>query len=339
MVFSTDSVVPSSSDSDSTVTHVLLVDDSETDRLLFRRLMEKEPKTVVDVVPSGRAALAAIESKAFDAVVTDMQMPELNGLELTRAIRSLHPELPVVLLTGMGSEQLAIKALRDGASGYVAKSLAAELLVETVQRVVTLVRTRSGIDRLAPIADSVNIQLSLRNDLAALPGVVTMAQSLAKGISQTSSTGIIQLGAAVDAALSNALFRGNLQIDGHLPRDEQISLMQSRVRQIPYRNRRIKVRISLRHGELRIVVSDNGDGFDHREYSEMGLSLAGRRTGRGLFMMWAFMDRVIFNHAGNRVTLVKNAFNKQNYEPTQDAMDTDWDSPEFESESKMIRLN
>jgi hypothetical protein len=150
-----------------------------------------------------------------------------------------------------------------------------------------------------------------------------MAQSLAQGIGLTSSTAIIQLGIAVTAALSNALFRGNLDIDGCLSQDEQISLVKARVSELPYRNRRIEVQLSLRDDELKIVVSDDGQGFDHREKAEMGLSLSGRRTGRGLFLMCAFMDRVFFNHAGNRVTLVKNAVKEQNCQPRQDVVDTE----------------
>ena len=62
-----------------------------------------------------------IAAEKPDIVVSDLQMPEMDGLELVETIRREHPGLPVILMTAHGSEETAIQALRKGATNYVAK--------------------------------------------------------------------------------------------------------------------------------------------------------------------------------------------------------------------------
>ncbi len=109
---------------------VLVVDDSPVDRRLAGRLLEMrhdpvygdEPTGLLVVYASnGKEALEAIAAEAPDAVVTDLQMPEMNGLALVLQIRIRYPLLPVILMTAHGSEDLAVQALQGGAASYVPK--------------------------------------------------------------------------------------------------------------------------------------------------------------------------------------------------------------------------
>jgi len=68
-----------------------------------------------------------------DLVVTDWQMPEIDGLELVNTIGDKYPEVPVVLMTAHGSEVVAAQALANGAASFVPKSDLADNLVETVR--------------------------------------------------------------------------------------------------------------------------------------------------------------------------------------------------------------
>ena len=91
---------------------VLVVDDSEVDRRIVGGLLEKHGGCVVNYAPDGKAALAQIESAIPDLVLTDLQMPEMNGLELVAAIKGDYPLTPVILMTAQGSEEIAAEALR-----------------------------------------------------------------------------------------------------------------------------------------------------------------------------------------------------------------------------------
>src|SRR5439155_15026506 len=109
---------------------VLVVDDSALDRYLAGALLEEHAGMSVVYAEDGRQALAIIQQSAPDAVLTDMQMPEMNGLELVEAVRRDFPAIPVILMTAHGSEEIAVEALQKGASSYVPKRTPARDLAE-----------------------------------------------------------------------------------------------------------------------------------------------------------------------------------------------------------------
>src|SRR5687768_17320524 len=98
---------------------VLVVDDSPVDRTRAGGLLKKRPGLIPVYASNGREALALIAEKAPDIVVSDLQMPEMDGLELVEAIRRQFAALPVILMTAHGSEETAVQALQKGAASYV----------------------------------------------------------------------------------------------------------------------------------------------------------------------------------------------------------------------------
>src|SRR5688500_5446588 len=100
---------------------VLVVDDSAVDRRLVAGLL-KQSNLQVEMAETGREALDCLRATPIDLVVTDLQMPELDGLGLVRHVRDHGPHVPVILITAHGSEDLAIEALHAGAASYVPKS-------------------------------------------------------------------------------------------------------------------------------------------------------------------------------------------------------------------------
>src|SRR5215467_12614868 len=117
---------------------ILVVDDSLMDRTLASKLLEKHTGWTVAHAEHGRAALVVLERETFDLVLTDLQMPEMNGLELVSAIRAQHTYVPVILMTAHGSEEIAMQALQRGAASYVPKQNLALDLVETAESVLTV---------------------------------------------------------------------------------------------------------------------------------------------------------------------------------------------------------
>jgi two-component system C4-dicarboxylate transport response regulator DctD len=90
----------------------------------------------VTALDSARAALAAVDRDFPGAVVTDIRMPETDGLALFGRLRELDPDLPVILITGHGDIAMAVGAMRDGAYDFLAKPYPAERLVDSVRRAV-----------------------------------------------------------------------------------------------------------------------------------------------------------------------------------------------------------
>src|SRR5690349_19866852 len=120
--------------------HILVVDDSRVERQIARGLLEKEPGWTVSTAEDGIEALEQIEEQLPDLVLTDMQMPNMDGLKLVECIRNEYPLIPVVLMTAAGSEAIADTALQRGAASYVSKSDFAVDLVGTLKRVLATSR-------------------------------------------------------------------------------------------------------------------------------------------------------------------------------------------------------
>jgi DNA-binding response OmpR family regulator len=102
--------------------NILVVDDDEKSTLVIQDLLEFEGYRVY-TARNGREALEQIEKHPLDLVITDFQMPVMNGFELLQAINRSRPELPVIMLTGQYREDMekAITALKEGAYDYMLK--------------------------------------------------------------------------------------------------------------------------------------------------------------------------------------------------------------------------
>ena len=99
---------------------VLLVDDEpEFTRLLASRLESKGVH--VSVADGGTSALEAIESETFDAIVLDMVMPDMDGMEVLRKLREIDPDLQIILLTGHATVKKGVEAMKLGAMDFLEK--------------------------------------------------------------------------------------------------------------------------------------------------------------------------------------------------------------------------
>ncbi|MBK9089968.1 MAG: sigma-54-dependent Fis family transcriptional regulator [Holophagales bacterium] len=102
--------------------HILVVDDEAGFRALLRDILEEAGHAVTEA-RDGAEALAFLERGAFDLVLTDRQMPKVDGLELVRRVRARPSPPPVVVLTAHGSIPEAVDAVRLGAADYITKPL------------------------------------------------------------------------------------------------------------------------------------------------------------------------------------------------------------------------
>ena len=98
---------------------VLIVDDSPVDRKLIGGLLNRDSDWTIEYAENGARALQRMQIVDVDVIVTDLNMPEMDGLDLVRAVRVQYPDLPVILITGQGSEALALGALARGGASYV----------------------------------------------------------------------------------------------------------------------------------------------------------------------------------------------------------------------------
>lgn len=298
------------------MTTVLVVDDSAIDRRLVGGLLGKASDWEIEYAADGAEALESVDQSIPDLVVTDLHMPRMDGLELVRAMRKQHPEVPVILMTAYGSEAFAVEALEQGAASYVPKSQLADKLCETVREILARARAhRSYEDLLSRLNRSeFTFFVELGNDASLIDPMVDLVQQTVARARLCDSSGQLRIGVALREALLNALLHGNLEISLEHMDDAREQLL--RQRDLPIRtdmpdqnafaDRRIFVNVRISTEEARFVIRDEGPGFDvsavPSSWEPGGLEQQGSRS---LSLIRALMDEVIYNEAGNEVTLIK----------------------------------
>ena len=117
---------------------ILVVDDHAVVRRGLRQILtEAKDVAAVSEAQDGASAIDAIGRHRFDAVVLDVSLPDRNGIEVLGQIRTLRPKLPVLMLSVHPEDQLAVRALKAGAAGYISKESAPEELMTAIRRVTS----------------------------------------------------------------------------------------------------------------------------------------------------------------------------------------------------------
>jgi len=287
---------------------ILVVDDSQEARDLAGECLRDHGMTPLFAC-NGREALSVIDEHPPDAVLTDLDMPEMDGLELVRLVRSKHSGLPVVLMTSHGSEETAVRALRAGALSYVPKAKLRNNLCDAMGMVMAAVEERRFRERTRTLLEHSESSFVLGYEMDSPNALISHLQGNLRQLNFCDDTELFQIGTALAEAFSNAIDHGNLELDSAIREegaDAYAKLRQLRASQLPYRDRRVHVTELLRPDVVQYCVLDEGKGFDvSRVPDPLHPDCLLKVSGRGLLLLRTFMDEVSFNEAGNEVTLIR----------------------------------
>ena len=289
---------------------VLVVDDSPLDRAMVEGILTSDRELRVDLAANGVIAVEHIKRSVPDVVVTDLMMPEMDGLQFIETVRNQHPQVPVVVMTCLGTEETAIQALQRGAASFVPKSRLSDRLVDTVRQVLALKRVDHSYRELMQCLSHSVTGFLLESRSTLIPQVVDLVQRALAGAEVCDATECIRLSLALEEALLNALIHGNFELTAAVRQagfNASAEIVRKRSEEKPYRDRKIAVQLELSTSEVKFVVRDEGPGFDVSALpSTEDITPFEDGCGRGLTLMQSFMDEVVYNDAGNEVTLVKS---------------------------------
>ena len=288
---------------------ILIVDDSSTDRLLAGGLLNQIDGLNIEYAVDGGDALMKMELHVPDLVVTDLDMPSINGLELVEVIGRAYPFVPVILMTARGSEDIAVQALKAGASSYVPKRQLNFQLGQTVRQVLQAANHDRAQLRLKRRLLRNEVEFSLENDQELISSMVQFLQDMAMEMGVCNESDRVRIGVALQEALTNACFHGNLELSSSLRESDHrayYDLALERIGAAPWSDRRIYVIGRFSADEAEFVIRDDGLGFDRDcLFDPTDPENLERPCGRGLLLMYTFMDEVHYNEAGNEVKLIK----------------------------------
>lgn len=288
---------------------VLLVDDSAFDRQRAGRILEKRSTgmTVLYAADSTQA-LEAIRSQSPDLVVTDLQMPGMDGLDLIREIRTSTPGIPIIVMTASGSEETALEALSRGAASYVPKKSLAENLLETVEGVLEATQVNRSRERLLGSLRKTESHFELENDASLIPPLIGYLKENLARITGVDNSDLLRVTVALREAVLNAMDHGNLDASSSLREEDESryhGLIETRRHQAPYRDRRVFITATETATEATYVIRDEGNGFDPAKLPDpTDPANLDRVSGRGLLLIRSFMAEVRHNAKGNEITMI-----------------------------------
>ncbi|MBM4309295.1 MAG: sigma-54-dependent Fis family transcriptional regulator, partial [Deltaproteobacteria bacterium] len=115
---------------------ILVVDDEAPLRDILQRGLTQMGGFSIEVAQNGQEAIGKIEGEIFDLVLTDLMMPEMDGMELLKIIQGTRPEMPVIMMTAYGSIDTAVEAMKTGANDYITKPVDLRDLLLRISKVL-----------------------------------------------------------------------------------------------------------------------------------------------------------------------------------------------------------
>lgn len=288
---------------------ILVVDDSAVERRVIGGLLASHPDWQVEFAATGAEALQACEASEPDLVISDFNMPSMDGLQLLARLKQSYPRVPVVIATAAGSEELAVTALEQGAASYVPKALLARDLGRVIDTVLTASQDRRHEDSVMQALIQQELRFSFPSDRRLVRTAVSTLQDFAMRFKIFTERERTRVGVALEECLLNAIIHGNLEVSSKLRDCDDGSfdkLIALRFGKSPYKNRRVEVVAKFSTEVAEFTIADEGPGFDVNSLPDpTDPENIARAHGRGVLLMRTFMDEVNFNEKGNQVTLIK----------------------------------
>lgn len=297
------------------MTSILVVDDSAVDRRLAGGLLEKDSDFSIRYAVHGADGLDKMREQLPDLVLTDLVMPEMDGLDLVSMVRSTYPAIPVILMTSAGNEEICVQALQRGAASYVPKRVLSQRLLDTVRQVLEIASHEQTVSRLMSCMTETRCCFEIDDDNKLIPPLVAHLLELAERLELWDESDRMRIGIALEESLVNALCHGNLEVGSELrgvDDEAYYALLEERRADEPYCDRRIHVEATFSRQQASFVIRDEGPGFDPESLPDpTDPANLEKAAGRGVLLMRSFMDEVSYNPSGNAVTLVKRRSDKE----------------------------
>jgi len=285
---------------------LLIDDDSHVRKLLSRRLAQYEYAVAEAEHGEEGWNLFIQQPEMFEVIITDIEMPKLNGIDLLKRLRVKGYTVPVIVMTAHEDINYSIQMLRLGASDFLLKPFQFRDLLDSIEKLEALQMSKKrAFQEIECFSE--HIHLAIPSKIHLVPSAVSLLQDRIGLFCELHKVDIRNIGVCLHEALANAVIHGNLEITSLIKNeshDRFDELVSEREQDPHFGARQVTVECRLTHKMLEFNVSDEGLGFDPESvtHPEPGNLFP---SGRGILIMCAFMDEVSWNAQGNRVTLSK----------------------------------
>ncbi len=116
--------------------NVLIVDDAAFMRMMIKDILTKNGYTIAAEAENGRVAVEKYNEVKPDLVLMDITMPEMDGIQALKGIKTIDPNATVIMCSAMGQQAMVIEAIQSGAKDFIVKPFQAERVLEAVKKVI-----------------------------------------------------------------------------------------------------------------------------------------------------------------------------------------------------------
>lgn len=262
--------------------NILLVDDDESILRLLSKILLSENHRVTTTM-NGTEAIELFKSGKFDLVITDMYMPEMDGLDVIRNLKDIEVNIPIIVLTAAGSVGNVVHSLKLGAFNYMTKPFNVNEVCEVVQKALLANASITSKRNFLQYLNHSTSSFRVTSDIAHLD---EMSYFLNHWLGFWSFKSIWQVQLAFTEAFTNAVCHGNGSD----------------------KSKFVQVEIAFARDRVNISIEDEGSGFAVPDLSNYALKddiYSG--SGRGIFLINSYMDSLSYNERGNRITMMKKS--------------------------------
>ena len=287
---------------------ILIVEDDFGSREFLYNLIKLEGYDV-EKAADGEEGIEAYHNYHPDLVISDIQMPKMDGLEMLSRLRSEKSDTIFIITTAFGNEDYAIEALRHGANNYLKKPIDKKSLVGLIKKYQTIVNSR----KLAKKAEGKIVEKELKIEFTThfehIPSIVSQLVSEVSLVIDDSDKTNIELG--LDELITNSIEHGNLEISYEekveaSDNNTMIDLYKERLGRPDLASRKITVDYKQKSGFVEWLITDEGNGFDWKSIPDptQGAQLM-ELNGRGIFITNFLFDEMEYLGKGNQVRVRK----------------------------------
>jgi CheY-like chemotaxis protein/anti-sigma regulatory factor (Ser/Thr protein kinase) len=242
-----------------------------------------------------------------DVVLTDVAMPGKGGIEVLHQIKATEPGARVVVMTGYGTEETVIEALRGGAINYLKKPVVLRDLYEVIAKIVSM--QTQEVNKEFVLEEKKRIVMT--SEIDKIWGVINQLLVCAEAV--CGETKVQELGLGLYEIILNAIEHGSLEISfvekcRAIEDNAYDDLLTNRLSNPTFSHRRVTIDYQMMQDELYYIIKDEGRGFDWRRQTNTdAVENLLNPCGRGIFLARLYLDHVEFKEPGNEVHLVKYA--------------------------------
>jgi len=295
---------------------IVVVDDEEVIRITIQKKLSRMGFNVLSFEKAEDALIYIKNSPGeADLILTDIKLRKMDGIELLRRVNGMDEPVPVLIVSGHGNVEDAIRALRYGASDYIRKPFDINDLTSSVRNILK----RKFEKRVTEVFGQYKLYQKSVLEIPTNGELInTISFNLAKdlvpaGLFNYTTSENITL--SLQEALANAMFHGNFEIDSSLREsggmksfNEEIDIRKNTP---PYRDRTVKITYELTREYVYYEIEDQGKGFNHVSLPDpRDPENFFKNSGRGLLIIRIHMDEVSWNDKGNIIMMKKYKVNR-----------------------------